>query len=61
MKRRFDILLPLADDASQGESCWRDDWNVPGQSAFMLLAKFQQLNALSCTALAGSVALAMSR
>ncbi|MFM0617468.1 hypothetical protein PQR37_25765 [Paraburkholderia nemoris] len=52
MKRRFDILLPLADDALQGESCWRDDWNVPGQSAFMLLAKFQQLNALSCTALA---------
>ncbi|MFM0365520.1 TniQ family protein [Paraburkholderia sediminicola] len=52
MKRRFDILLPLADDAPQGESCWRDDWNVPGQSAFMLLAKFQQLNTLSCTALA---------
>lgn len=52
MKRRFGILLPLADDASQCESCWRDDWNIPGQSAFMLLAKFQQLNALSCTALA---------
>ncbi|WP_454830151.1 hypothetical protein [Paraburkholderia xenovorans] len=52
MKRRFDILLPLADDAPQGESCWRDDWNISGQSAFMLLAKFQQLNALSCTALA---------
>jgi urease accessory protein UreE len=52
MKRRFDILLPLADNAPQGESCWRDDWNVSGQSAFMLLAKFQQLNALSCSALA---------
>lgn len=52
MRRRFDILLPLADDAPMGESCWRDDWNVPGQSAFMLLAKFQQLNALSCTSLA---------
>ncbi|MBB5498728.1 hypothetical protein [Paraburkholderia sp. MM5384-R2] len=52
MKRRFDILLPLAHEASSSEWCWRDDWNVSGQSAFMLLAKFQQLNSLSCTAVA---------
>ena len=52
MNRRFDILFPLGDDGPQGESCWRDDWNVSGQSAFMLLAKFQQLNALSCATLA---------
>lgn len=52
MKRRFDILLPLSDDVSRTEWCWRDDWNVSGQSAFMLLAKFQRLNALSCTAIA---------
>jgi hypothetical protein len=52
MKRRFDILFPLADDAAHREFCWRDEWNVPGQSAFMLLAKFQHLDALSCAALA---------
>jgi hypothetical protein len=52
MKRRFEILLPGADDRHIGEWCWRDDWNLPGQSAFMLFARFQQLNALSCTALA---------
>ncbi|MFP3647463.1 hypothetical protein [Paraburkholderia sp. SIMBA_054] len=52
MKSRFEILLPGADDWQVGEWCWRDDWNLPGQSAFMLFARFQQLNALSCTALA---------
>ncbi|TDY15717.1 hypothetical protein B0G81_8810 [Paraburkholderia sp. BL6665CI2N2] len=52
MKRRFEILLPLANETSSAEWCWRDDWNVSGQSAFMLLAKFQQLNSLSCTAVA---------
>ncbi|MFL9893988.1 MULTISPECIES: hypothetical protein [Paraburkholderia] len=52
MKSRFEILLPGADNSRVGEWCWRDDWNLPGQSAFMLLARFQQLNALSCTALA---------
>lgn len=52
MKSRLEILLPGADNSRVGEWCWRDDWNLPGQSAFMLLARFQQLNALSCTALA---------
>lgn len=52
MKSRFGILLPGADTWQTGDWCWRDDWNLPGQSAFMLLARFQQLNALSCTALA---------
>ncbi|NYH14304.1 hypothetical protein [Paraburkholderia bryophila] len=52
MKSRFEILLPGADTWQAGDWCWRDDWNLPGQSAFMLLARFQQLNALSCTALA---------
>jgi hypothetical protein len=52
MKSRFEILLPGADTWQAGDWCWRDDWNLPGQSAFMLFARFQQLNALSCTALA---------
>lgn len=52
MKSRFEILLPGADTWQAGDWRWRDDWNLPGQSAFMLLARFQQLNALSCTALA---------
>ncbi|CAE6848718.1 hypothetical protein R69658_07051 [Paraburkholderia aspalathi] len=52
MKSRFGILLPGADTWQAGDWCWRDDWNLPGQSAFMLLTRFQQLNALSCTALA---------
>ncbi|MGY6123870.1 hypothetical protein [Paraburkholderia hospita] len=52
MKSRFEILLPGADTRQAGDWCWRDDWNLPGQSAFMLFARFQQLNALSCTALA---------
>jgi hypothetical protein len=52
MKSRFGILLPGADTWQTGDWCWRDDWNLPGQSAFMLLARFQQLNSLSCTALA---------
>lgn len=52
MKRPFEILLPGADNWQGSEWCWRNDWNLPGQSAFMLFARFQQLNALSCTALA---------
>lgn len=52
MKSGFEILLPGANDWQVGGWCWRDDWNLPGQSAFMLFARFQQLNALSCTALA---------
>lgn len=55
MTRRFDILLSPVEDAASREWCWRDDWNISGQSAFMLLAKFQHLNTLSCTALAKMV------
>ncbi|MGB8420290.1 hypothetical protein [Paraburkholderia sp.] len=52
MTRRFNILVPHHQPETPGLWCWRDDWQAPGQSAFALLAKFQRLNALSCTAIA---------
>ncbi len=50
--RRFKILVPHHEPETPDLWCWRDDWHATGQSAFALLAKFQRLNALSCTALA---------
>lgn len=49
--KRFNILVPHHEPEAHDLWCWRDDWHVPGQSAFALLAKFQRLNALSCKAL----------
>ncbi|AXK68278.1 MULTISPECIES: TniQ family protein [Burkholderia] len=56
MTRRFDILLTDGAPPVHDPWCWRDDWHAPGESAFSLLAKFQRLNALSCSALAESFA-----
>ncbi|WGS55126.1 hypothetical protein LFL96_34820 (plasmid) [Paraburkholderia sp. D15] len=50
--KRFHILVPHPEHESPGLWCWRDEWHATGQSAFALLAKFQRLNALSCTSLA---------
>lgn len=50
--KRFHILVPHPEHESPGLWCWRDEWHATGQSAFALLAKFQRLNALSCTGLA---------
>ena len=56
MTRYFDILLTDSAPPVRDPWCWRDDWHAPGESAFSLLAKFQRLNALSCTALTESFA-----
>jgi hypothetical protein len=56
MTRYYDILQADNAPAVRDPWCWRDDWHAPGESAFSLLAKFQRLNALSCSALTESVA-----
>ncbi|WP_157655818.1 hypothetical protein [Burkholderia ubonensis] len=51
MNRRLNILLETHESTSCGSWCWREDWHIKGQSAFILLAKFQRLNALPFTPL----------
>jgi hypothetical protein len=47
--KRFQILVPRLEHEAPGRWCWRDEWHATGQSAFALLAKFQRLNALTCS------------